>query len=397
MFRRLIATLFFLVLAHPLWAETRFALVIGNSAYSTAGFLPNATSDARLMASSLEAMGFETEVILDADEAAFGRALDLLNEKSKTADVVALYYAGHGLQKDGRNFLVPVDAALESEFAIEHETISADTIVDILKTVPISLIFLDACRNNPWAEALTAGSGSRNTTVHRGLAVIKTEGDMLITYATLPNMVASDGTQGNSPFARSLSRHIRTPDTEVSVLMKRVTADVMDETGGEQRPQQLSQMQAEFYFARTNGAPAETNNLRSLLTVYPSAATTGQEVSVVADVPTACQPFFVNLAPDGKLTPIPLQFFRSVDMKNGQFRYEISPGSQYGLVVQEDDARGPNQIGFFCEPAGASTKDAIRATLQSIVGKLQAGETEGRVSAPGFGETEFRFATFEIE
>lgn len=394
---RLLLMLNLLIFATTLSAEGRFALVIGNTAYDSSGVLPNATNDARLMAASFEAMGFETALRLDLDEDGFGTALDLLAEKSRSADVVALYYAGHGLQKSGRNFLVPTDARLQSEHAIERETIALDSLVEILKPVPISLIFLDACRNNPWAEALRGQSDSRSAGVKRGLAVVQSEGDMLITFATLPDSVAADGSGDNSPFARALSHHIRTPDTEVSVLMKRVTADVMAETGGDQRPQQLSQMQREFYFKRTNAAAPETASLRSLLTVYPARVGTGQELSVVADVPAACRPMFLHLAPDAKLTPIPLQFFRSIDMQNGQFRYEISPGSRYGLVVSEQDARGVGQLGFFCEPPGLSKRDDVAATLRQMVGALQQGQREGELPVEGFGAAEFRFADFEIE
>ncbi|MEC9343386.1 MAG: caspase family protein, partial [Pseudomonadota bacterium] len=209
--------------------ERRFALVIGNGDYRHAGSLPNPVNDARLVAQAFEAVGFETRLLLDLDENAMGEAIDALSAKVGELDVAAVYYAGHGLQKDGRNFLVPVDADIETEGAIERESIGLDSIIDALERVPVSLLFLDACRNNPFAEqiAASAQASGRSVRVTRGLAVVRPVGDMLITFATLPNTIATDGAGDNSPFAMALAQHVRTPDTEVSVLMKRVTRDVI--------------------------------------------------------------------------------------------------------------------------------------------------------------------------
>ncbi len=379
-------------------AEKRFALIIGNSAYDTAGVLPNADNDAVLMEQSFRAMGFETEILIDAGEDELGAALDKLATQHDDTDVVALYFAGHGLQKDGINYLVPTDAVLQSEASIERETISLNTIIDILKPVPISLIFLDACRNNPWAERMIkrSMSASRSVSVKRGFAVVRPEGDMMITYATLPNSVASDGAGSNSPFARALARHIKTPNTEVSVLMKRVTKDVLEETYGEQRPQQLSQMKREFYFRQTEGGTKEKELLATLLTVYPARATAGEEISVVADVPPSCQPLFVNLGPTGKVTQIPRNFFRVTSLSNGQMRYEISPGSRYGLVVEEKDPLGENKLGFMCEPEGMTEEADVVASLRAVLGQVNAGTLSGLHETRNFSPAEFRFNSFEI-
>lgn len=380
-------------------AEVRYALIIGNETYEHAGTLVNPVNDAKLIAQSLAAMGFEVDMFTDLSQDGLGEAIDNLAARANSTDVVAVYYSGHGLQKDGRNFLVPVDAEITSAASIERETVSLDSLIGVLKSFPVSMVFLDACRNNPFADALQAAStATKSVALSRGLAVVRAEGDMMITYATLPNTTASDGAGNNSPFASALARHVRTPDTEISVLMKRVTGDVVAETGGQQRPQQISQMQTEFYFQRTETGTVQTDPLRALLAVYPPRVSTGEEVSVVADVPPACTPFFSNLAPNGKLTPIPLQFFKSVALSNGQIRYEISPGSRYGLIIQEDDAPGDNQLGFLCEPRGiAGNNDAIRGLLVSVASKLQAGELAGFAEADGFGPVEYRFETFTIE
>ena len=377
-------------------AERRFALVIGNGDYASAGDLPNARNDADLIAASLQAVGFETELLKDLDEDAFGAAIDRLAQKASSLDVVAFYFAGHGIQKGGENFLIPVDARLEAETAVERETIALQTVMDVLERVPISLLFLDACRNNPCAEQLaqSAQAQGRSALVGRGLAVVRPVGDMLVTFATLPNSVASDGATSNSPFARALSRHMRTADAEVSVLMKRVTSDVMAETAGEQRPQQLSQMQREFYFVRSQGGAELRAQTRSVLSVYPASVGTGDEIALVADVPETCQPAFFDLSASGKVTPIPQQFFRQVILGSGQTRFEISPGSRYGLVVQEADERGPHRLGFFCEPAGLD-RDGKVELLRALVGRFAAGELQGMLEASG-RSAEFHFQQYEI-
>lgn len=379
-------------------AESRFALVIGNGDYAKAGDLPNARNDADLIAAAFRAVGFETELLKDLDEDAMGAAVDRLAERAGKLDVVAVYYAGHGMQKDGQNFLIPVDAELRSINSVERETIGLQSIVDVLERVPISLLFLDACRNNPFAEQLadSAVSQGRSAAVSRGLAVVRPVGDMLITFATLPNTVASDGASGNSPFARALAKEMKTPDTEVSVLMKRVTSDVLKETDGEQRPQQLSQMQREFYFVRGSGGAAPVRDeVRSVLSVYPDRVKNGEEVALVADVPNSCQPAFFDLSAGGKVTPIPQKFFKQVVLGNGQTRFEISPGSRYGLVVQEQDERGRHTLGFFCEPDGLD-RDGKVALLKELAKRFGSDELQGQL-ALGDSKVQFHFQRYAIQ
>lgn len=395
---KLLAALVLVVsFAAPTSAETRFALIIGNSDYQGAGDLPNAENDANLMEAAFTAAGFDTSLLLDIDETEFGAAIDDLEKRAAELDAVAIYYAGHGIQKDSRNFLIPVDATLETETAVEREAISLDSIMEVLERVPVSLLFLDACRNNPFAEQLAenAQASGRSAKITRGLAVVRPVGDMLITFATLPNSVALDGTGDNSPFARALANHMRTPDTEVSVLMKRVTRDVILETEGSQRPQQLSQMQREFYFNRTSSGQTTKDDLRSVLSVYPASATTDEEIAVVADVGAQCQPAFFDLSTSGKVTTIPQRFFKRIALGNGQTRFEISPGSRYGLVVQEADERGEHTLGFFCEPAGISKDDKV-SLLKNLKSQFDAGTFEGSLDAGSTGEALYHFRQYEI-
>ena len=383
------------------FAAGKYALVVGNSDYQRAGKLPNASSDAELIAAKLASVGFEVDKLIDAGEDALGEALDKMARKVDGADAVALYFAGHGLQKDGVNYLVPVDAKLETETAIERETISLQSFLDVMERAPIGLVFLDACRNNPFAEALlqTTNSSGRSANVGRGLAVVRPRGDLLVTFATLPNTVASDGALGNSPFARALAKHMTVPDVEISVLMKRVTKDVMDETKGTQRPQQLSQMQREFYFQRTSADSTKVEReegVRTILSVYPAQVKTGEEISVLAEVPMACQSSFLNLSPIRKVATIPAKFFKHTDPGAGRNHFEISPGSRYGLIVQEEDERGRNLIGFFCVPPGLEDKEDTIGIIRELDAKLSAGTMSGTVGYKTFENIAYHFNPFDI-
>jgi len=378
-------------------AENRFALIIGNGNYQAAGSLANAVNDAQLLASTLEAVGFETLLLTDLSEDNMGKALDNLSERAASLDVVALYYAGHAIQKDGQNYLIPTDAQLKTETAIERETIALQSFMEVLKRVPISLLFLDACRNNPFAEQISKNSQSsdRAIVVQKGLAVVRPIGDMLITFATLPNTVAFDGEGDNSPFAKALSKHLKTPNVEVSVLMKRVTRGVIQETDGKQRPQQLSQMQSEFYFIKNSSGEVTRDEVKSVLSVYPRDLTTGEEVAMVADVPSQCTPSFFDMAKDGKITPIPQKYFKQIVLGSGLSRYEISPNSRYGLVVQEQDSRGTHTLGYFCEPKNLN-RDKKAALIKSLIEKFEENTLQGKVSVAGVGESTYHFQQYEI-
>lgn len=379
--------------------ESRFALLIGNSSYATAGKLPNAVNDAQVVAEAFQAVGFTVEVLLDLDLDGMDRALDLLEAKASETDVVALYYAGHGMQHDGTNYLLPVDAELRNSRSVLRETIALDDVLEILKAAPTTLVFLDACRNNPFAERLAGQMESEKRAaapLSSGLAVVRAPGDMMISFATLPGEVAYDGGFGNSPYARALARHVRTPDVEISVMMKRVTRDVMEETRTRQRPQQMSQMQDEFYFSMGGGA-LETEQDKTLLAAYPGHVTTGGEIALFADVPADCAPRFVALSPSMQMTEIPQDYFTVQSLETGQLRFEISPGTRYGLVATEQDERGVHQIGFYCAPKGRAGGQQAMAMLRDVVAGLRAGEFKGSVAGPEGEAVLYHFASVEFE
>ena len=237
-------------------AEKRVALVIGNATYANANVLRNPRNDATDMAAVLKTLGFDVIVGMDLDQPQFAATVDRFARQLDDADVALFFYAGHGLQINDKNYLVSVNARLSSEFLISSETIELDAIVNLMESkVPVNLVFLDACRNNPLAENLRKNlvAMKRSASLGRGLARIDpTRRDTLVAFAAAPGQEAADGNDRNSPFTSALLKYLPKPNLEVSVMLKFVAAEVGETTHNMQRPQQLSDMTRTFYFANAS-------------------------------------------------------------------------------------------------------------------------------------------------
>ena len=249
-------------------AERRIALVIGNSDYSNTSPLRNPRNDANDVAATLKQVGFEVHLGLDLTQRGFGMMVEKFARELEGADVGLLFYAGHALQINEKNYLVSTDARLENEFLIASEAIELEPIVRLMESKSqTNLIFLDACRNNPLAENLRRNLAAlkRSASLGRGLARMEPSArDTLIAFAAAPGQEAADGSDRNSPFTASLLRHIPKPGVEVSVMLKEVAADVRRETRNSQRPQQLSDMSKTFYFANVQSAGAVAQTVEKM-------------------------------------------------------------------------------------------------------------------------------------
>jgi uncharacterized caspase-like protein len=232
--------------------ERRVALVIGNAAYETTAALANPRNDATDIAASLKRLGFEVVDGQDLSKRAMEQALGRFSRIAQGADAAVVFYAGHGLQYQGQNYLVPVDAKLEDEFSFTYEMLKLEEVLIALERAKgVRILMLDACRNNPFAEKLSRMlSRTRDFGLSRGLAKIdRTEG-MVIAYATQANQVAADGRGRNSPFTGALVKEIEEPGVEVATLFRRVARAVNQETGGRQTPELSLSLLGEFYFNR---------------------------------------------------------------------------------------------------------------------------------------------------
>lgn len=236
---------FLLLLAgifQPAFAEKRLALVIGNSDYNTFRDLPAAANDAADISTALEDLGFEVTGGEDLDRVDMISEINEFVQQSLDADVAMVYYAGHGLQVDGNNFLVPTDAAIKTIGDLTASTVNLDEIMRALTdSKAIRLIFIDACRNNPLPEDVEQGRLP-------GLAPIENAEGFLVAYSTQPGNIALDGAGRNSPFAEALLSHIGQVGQNIASLMIAVRKDVIASTGGFQIPWESSSLTREFYF-----------------------------------------------------------------------------------------------------------------------------------------------------
>ena len=269
--RFLVALTTAMALSGAAQAQDRVALVIGNTKYVSANVVPNAVNDARVMARALREIGFVVVDGFDLVRDNMERQIREFLRKSESARVVLLFYAGHGLQVDGRNYLLPVMRCrprvtrLRNGRARQHP----ENPDGASRT---NIIILDACRNNPFAQALSARSGgTRSVTALSGLAGYSNLGiGTLIAFSTAPGAVALDGSGSNSPFTRALAHHVRTPGLEVRQMLTRVRADVAAETEGRQIPWDNSALLGEVYLAGL-GKPGPQRVDNSAATPAPAA------------------------------------------------------------------------------------------------------------------------------
>jgi len=236
-------------------AIRRVALVIGNGAYTHVKALPNPSNDARSIAKSLRGIGFTVTEGVDLDRATMQATIREFLREAATTQVAVVYYAGHGVQVDGRNYLVPVDVQFQPGSRMTDAMMDMDTIMAGLDDqVRTNILILDACRNNPMAQQTASAGANRGIEAGSGLAAPTSLGagstlgaGTLIAFAIAPGQVALDGESANSPFSAALSRHIGTPGLEVQQMLTRVRAEVVAATKTKQVPWSNSSLLGEVY------------------------------------------------------------------------------------------------------------------------------------------------------
>lgn len=218
-------------------ADKRVALVLGISAYQHVAKLPNPSNDAEAMAALFRKAGFDVvETKRDVGIADLRRAVGDFSDKAQDADVAVVFFAGHGIEVDGTNYLVPADAKLARDFDIEDEALSLDRLLKAIEPAKrLRLVMLDACRDNPFSKTMKRTVASRS--VGRGLAKIEpTVSDTLIAFAAKAGSVALDGDAANSPFTTALLEHIATPGVDLRIAFGRVRDSVLSTTARKQEP-----------------------------------------------------------------------------------------------------------------------------------------------------------------
>jgi uncharacterized caspase-like protein len=237
--------------------ERRVALVVGNGTYEDAGALTNPVNDAADIAAKLREVGFEVIEARDLGKRALERKIGEFSDALASADVGLFFYAGHGLQVNGRNFIVPVDAKLDAAVKLTLEAVPMDEVLDIMEQqTETSLVFLDACRNNPFVKSLGKEASNRSAVPLQGLAQFDSTRGSFIAFSTAPGAVAMDGAGRNSPFTAALLRHITEPGQSINDLMIAVRRDVIAETRDTQRPWEQGSLVERFEFVPQGGAVA---------------------------------------------------------------------------------------------------------------------------------------------
>jgi len=227
----------------------RVALVIGNGSYADAGTLANPVNDARDIAEKLRSIGFTVVDGYDLGKRELEGKIGDFADALDGASAGLFYYAGHGIQVDGHNFILPVDAHLNAPAKLKLEAIPIDDVMDLMQQqAGTSILILDACRNNPFARALAAKSATRGVQAAEGLAQIDNAKGTFIAFSTAPGAVAMDGTGRNSPFAEALLRHIGEPGQSINDLMIDVRRDVVKVTKDFQTPMSWDSLTDRFSF-----------------------------------------------------------------------------------------------------------------------------------------------------
>jgi len=311
-----------LVSANAAKADRRVAFVVGNGAYKHVTPLPNPPTDAKSMAGVLRNAGFDVVegINLTRDEMT-GRLLEF-GKKTQGADVAVFYYAGHGIAVDGANYLLPVDADIKSEMDVKlGNAINVDLTLDqTMNAARVKLVFLDACRDNPFAAKIKAAASTRSVSVQAGLAEMKSGEGTLIAFATGPGQTALDGPEGtNSPFTRALTAHITQPGVEIQQAMTQVRAQVNQETQKGQLPWGHTNLTGAVYLNPVTSSAATPAAVAANTPASTASATSEVELEFWRSVKDSNKPAelkaYLNSYPGGQFRSIALA--RMASLGNG--------------------------------------------------------------------------------
>ena len=261
-------------------AAERVALVIGNSAYEHVPFLPNPGNDARDVGAALDRLGFEVSHIANAGKAELRQGLHDFARAASASEVAVVFYAGHGIEVDGSNFLVPVDARLQSDQDVEFETVRLELVLlSVKRARGLRLVILDACRDNPFAKSMERAGATRS--IGRGLARKEPQGETLLAYAAEGGSVAADGGGRNSPYTAALLRYLEEPGLDVGRMFRKVRDAVLTTTGGRQEPFVYGSMPGRDVYLASAAAPPPPPP------PPPGGAKAAYEEAKVVDTPAA--------------------------------------------------------------------------------------------------------------
>ncbi|HXI24874.1 MAG TPA: caspase family protein, partial [Pyrinomonadaceae bacterium] len=237
--------------------ERRTALIIGNGAYTNAPPLKNPPNDATLLSTTLKKLGFEVVVGTNRSQREMKQLIREFGQRLRTGGGVGLFYfAGHGIQSKGHNYLIPIDADIQTEADLEDAGVDVNYVLNLMDEAQnvLNIAILDACRNNPFARSFRSAQ--------EGLAQVKAPTGTLIAYATAPDSVAADGGGANSPYAEELTKQMEVSGVLLETMFRRVTEQVSSRSGGRQEPWYSANVKGDFFFnnSRADSSLSETSS-----------------------------------------------------------------------------------------------------------------------------------------
>ncbi len=382
-----LAILLFVLLGFftPVHAAKRVALVIGNSAYVHANPLPNPKNDADDIAKKLAELGFAVTSGKDLDLNGMRDTVRGFIKNLEGAEVTVFYYAGHGLQVNGTNYMVPIDARLATEDDVGFEAMAMETVLGPMERVSrTNLVFLDACRDNPLAQNLARSLGTRSAVVGKGLAQLGSGVGTLISFATQPGNVALDGGGRNSPFTAALLRYLGTPGQDITRDMVLVRRDVLAATDGKQVPWDNSSLTGDVVLRAGDGAPAVAlPEYNSVETAYWNSILTEKESSFFEK--------YLERFPKGQFVDLARMKIELVKRTAATPIAIVSPKAPVKLALIETETDTPRGLTAFdgrwslkrTAKKGICGWTSIFSYLEITNGKIDLEEWKGTVKEDG--------------
>ncbi len=345
-------------------SESRLALLIGNAAYKSSP-LKNPVNDVRLMESSLKEAGFTIIKAENATRREMQRMVRDFGERLKQSGGVGLFYfAGHGVQVKGANYLVPVDADIRAEDEVAFDSVDAQSILEKMETAKnrINLLILDACRDNPFAKGSRSGSA--------GLATMSAPSGSLVAYSTAPGSVASDGSGNNGLYTQHLAAVMRVPDMPIEEVFKRVRANVRKDSANQQTPWENTALEGNFYFKQSPPvvaalAPAPAAQPIQVAPAAPNMMAV--ELSYWDSIKTSSRPFeleaYIEQFPNGMFASLAKARLREVTRE---------------LTAAKKEPQQPAQlVAMVMPPAPVAANAIVKATTTLDMTNLTQGQSIG--------------------
>lgn len=353
----------------------RIALVIGNGAYATAPALKNPPNDARDMASTLKTLGFDVTSGINISQREMKRLIREFGQKLKAGGSGLFYYAGHGVQSKGRNYLIPIDADIQSEADVEDTGIDLSLVLNNMDEAAngLNIVILDACRNNPFARSFRSATN--------GLAQVDAPTGTLIAYATAPGTVASDGMSQNGLYTAELLKQMLVQGQNATDMFMRVRAEVMKKTESKQVPWEASSLTGAFYFS--SQANIITNETAAEKRADPAAF----ELSYWDTIKTSTDPedFKAYLAkyPNGQFADLARRRIGKPASSDGATNTAaaqyIKSGDELASARKWSDAEVDYKLAARLDPANVETHNKLGFVLHALL-KFAEAEIEYRVA-----------------